>query len=304
MARQKQNRSLQHYTMLVIAYVVLSFVIPLNRATREAYNLDLTQAHIIAFITVLPLFGIWFIAFYCYGLLQRYATSIHKAREGFAFKKLADGVAVLSWGIVIQAFASLILNGIADQIPSFHGGAIVLQNYFALAFPLVAFTAISTGTRHLLLGKQNYASLPTSRLLLILFSLVAAVYSYLVLHLRSTGNGNAFYLPTFLLISTVVVPYLYAWFSGLIAAYDIHLYARVTHGLLYKRSLGLLSAGLIVLIVASILMQYLNSLLLTATGNVSLNVMLLLDYVLLIGIGAGYGLMAKGIRGLQRIEEI
>ena len=304
MIRKMRSRATSHYVALVLAYILLSFFIPLSRATREAYNLNLTQAHVIAFVTVLPLFGIWFVAFYAYGLLQRYSLTIHKAHEGFAFKKLTKGVTLLAWGLVIQAFASLILNGIADQAQSFHSTAVILQNYISLAFPLIAFPAIATGTRHLLADKHNYASLPASRFLLVLFALLGAVYSYLVLHLRHSNDGGAFYLPTFLLLSTLIVPYLFAWFSGLVAAYDIHVYARITQGLLYKHSLTLLSAGLIVLIVASILLQYLNSLFQTAAGGVSLSAVVFIDYALLLGVAAGYGLIIRGVKGLLRIEEI
>jgi hypothetical protein len=304
MTKPNRSRSMRYYVALVVAYVLISFFIPLSRATREAYNLDLTQAHVIAFVTAVPLFGIWFVAFYAYGLLERYSTTIHKTHEGLAFQKLTKGVTVLAWGLVIQAFASLLLNGIADQIQSFHGAAVIIQNYIALAFPLIAFPAIATGTRHLLADKHNYASLPASRVLLILFALIGAVYSYLVLHLRVGNDGSAFYLPTFFLLSTLIVPYLFAWFSGLVAAYDIHVYARITQGVLYKRSLGLLSAGLIVLIVASILLQYLNSLFQTAAGGVSLSAVVFVDYGLLLGVAAGYGLMIRGVNGLLRIEEI
>jgi hypothetical protein len=304
MTHKSRSRSLNHYVALVAAYALLSFFIPMSRATREAYNLDQTQAHIIAFVTIVPLFGIWFIAFYAYGLLQRYSATIHKAREGFAFKKLTEGVTVLAWGLVIQAFASLLLNGIADQVPSLHGAAVILQNYISLAFPLIAFSAIATGTRHLLTDRHNYASLPASRFLLVLFALIGAVYSYLVLHLHNSDQSGAFYLPTFLLLGTIIVPYLYAWFSGLVAAYDIHVYARTAQGLLYRRSLGLLSTGLIVLIVASILLQYINSLFQTAAGGVSLSAVVFIDYLLLLGVALGYGLIISGIRGLLRIEEI
>lgn len=304
MAKKTQNQAMKHYTILVVTYVILTFLVPLSRSTRNSYNLNLTQAHIIAFIMAVPLLLLWFTAFYAYGLLQRYSASIHKAREGFAFQKLTQGVMLLAWGLVAQAFSSLILNGIADQAPSFQGAATILQNYISLAFPLIAFTAIATGTRNLLTDKHNYASLPGSRMLLVLFALLGAVYSYLVLHLRSSDGNAAFYLPTFLLLSTIIVPYLFAWFSGLVAAYDIHVYARYTHGLLYKRSLIMLSAGLIVLIVASILLQYLNSLFLTAAGAVSLNAVVLVDYLLLLGIGLGYGLIIRGVKGLLKIEEI
>lgn len=300
----KHMKPLRVYAVLVVAYILTAAVFPFNSATRAAYNLDLAQARIMTFITILPLLGVWFIAFYCYGALQHYARSIHTAREGAAFKKIANGVTILSWGLVIQAFSSLLLGNFTDVHSGWYAAAIIMQNYIALIFPVAAFSLIAAGTRHLLVGKHNYGSLPASRMLLVLFALLSTVYTYLIIHLGNATGGAAYHLPPFLLLSTIVVPYVYSWFSGVTAAYDISLYARVTHGFLYKRSLNFLSAGLVVLIVSSILLQYLNSLFLSSAHGISINSALLVDYILLIGISLGYGLMIAGVRGLQKIEEI
>lgn len=300
----KHMKPLRVYAIVVAAYILATTVFPFSPATRAAYNLSLTQARIMAFITILPLLGVWFIAFYCYGALQRYARSIHTAREGAAFKKIANGVKVLSWGLVIQAFTSLLLGGFTDLSSGWYTTTIIAQNYIILIFPVIAFSSIAAGTRHLLVGKQSYNSLPASRMLLVLFALLSTVYTYLVIHVRHTTGGDAYHLPLFLLMSTIVVPYVYAWFSGITAAYDISLYTRVTHGFLYKRSLNLLTAGLVVLIIASILLQYFNSLFLSSANSISINSALLVDYILLLGIALGYGLMIAGVRGLQKIEEI
>ncbi len=299
-----RSYSVYLYALLVLAYTFLGLLIPLSRETREAYNFSLSQAHIIAFITALPLFGVWFMAFFGYGKLQKYVSSIRKSKEEGAFAKIADGVMILSWGLVVQAFTALIFTGIADHITSFSTAAVILQNYISLAFPLVAFSLIANGARKLVTARHNYASLPNSRLLILLFAFIASVYSYLILHLRDQQGNAADHLPIILLLCTVIIPYLYAWFSGLIAAFDISMHARTTSGLLYKRSLGRLSAGLIVLIVASILMQYLNSVFISHVGDFSLNVVLLIDYLLLLGISHGYLLIINGVNGLQKIEEI
>jgi hypothetical protein len=52
------------------------------------------------------------------------------------------------------------------------------------------------------------------------------------------------------------------------------------------------------------LLQYLNSLFQTAAGGVSLSAVVFVDYGLLLGVAAGYGLMIRGVNGLLRIEEI
>jgi hypothetical protein len=287
-----------------VCYAIVSLFVPLSRETRQAYNLSLTQAHIISFIAVLPLFVVWYVAFYCYGVLQKYAHTVRKGPEGEAFQKIADGVMVLSWGLIVQAFASLILGNVADQTDSFRSVTIILQNYITLAFPVVAFTLIASGTRKLLPAKHGYNTLPSSRLLIVTFAVVAAVYSYLIVHLHHKSGYDPYHLNSFWLLATIIVPYLYAWLSGLVAAFDVSLHARVTHGLLYKRSLKLLSAGMIILIAASILLQYMNSLFLSDSAGTSINAVLLVDYILLFGMAIGYVMMISGVRGLQKIEEI
>ncbi len=299
-----RTKAVQYCLALMALYLLISLLIPLSRETREAYNLSLTQAHIISFITILPLFGIWFVAFYAYGQLQKYATAIAQAREGKAFAKIADGVMILSWGLVIQSFASLVLGWVADQSDSFSSVAIVLQNYVTLLFPLIAFILISTGTQYLLRNKNVYRSLSASRLLVFTFAVTATIYSFLVFRLRQNAESDVYHLPLFLLITTLVIPYLFAWFSGMIAAFDITMHARITKGVLYKRSLNLLASGLIVIIVAFILIQYLNSVFMSRLGDFSINAVLLVDYILLLLLAMGYVILVGGVRGLQKIEEV
>lgn len=298
-----RSYSLQLYVSAVTLYLILDLAIPLNRATREAYNFTMSQAHIIAFITAMPLFGVWFVAFFCYGRLQKYAAAIRGSKEGVAFGLIADGVMVLSWGLVVQAFASLILGGISDHVTGFSLPALALLAYIKIGFALTAFTLIGSGARRLLSGKQ-YANLANSRLLLLLFAIIATVYSYLSLHLRLNHPGTVPRLPIAWLIATVTIPYIYGWFLGLMAVFDINTHARTTKGRLYRNSLNLLAMGLICLLIASIVMQYLNSLFISNLGYFSIDAVLLIDYFLLAGMTLGYVLMINGVRGLQRIEDI
>jgi len=298
-----RSYSLRSYVFAVAAYIVFSLFIPLDSTTRAAYNFSLSQAHIVAFITALPLFGVWFVAFYCYGKLHKYVDSIHKAREAAAFSRIADGVMVLSWGLVIQAFAALLLGGLSGHIHGFYGAAAVIENYIKIVFTLIAFTFISSGARQLLTTRHGYATLPSSRWLILLFAIIASIYSYLAVHVQD-HSPFAHHLPIALLFITVIIPYIYSWFLGLLAAFDITIHAKVTHGVLYRRSLNELAGGLICLIISSIIMQYLNSAFAAKVGAFSINAVLLIDYFLLFGMAFGYVLMINGVRGLQRIEEI
>ncbi len=299
-----RTHSVQYCVALMALYLIASLLIPLSRETREAYNLSLAQAHIISFITILPLFGIWFVAFYAYGLLQKYARAIRHDEEGVAFSKIADGVMILSWGLVAQAFASLILGWVGDQAGGMRATVVVLQSYITLIFPLIAFSYIWSGTQKLLGHRKNVGSLMASRTLLLVFAGIAAAYVYLVLRLHEQSGSEVSPLPALLLLVTIIVPYLFAWFSGITAAYELTVHARLTRGLLYKRALNLLAGGLAFLIVATIAMQYFNSMFLSNLGEFSINAVLLVDYLLLLMIALGYVIVIAGVRGLQKIEEV
>lgn len=307
---KKRQFPLGLFLVLVISYLLISFFLPLNEATREAYNLNISQARILAFLGILPVFGVWFAALFGWNLLRKYADAIKRSNEGKAFKKIADGVMILTLGLIVRSFSSLILTGISSAYWDFHPASVILQNYITLIFPLVAFWLILTGSRQLLNNSGGSVhidaneSAKRTRLLTFIFAIIAVAYSYSVFSLNGIGNTNSYFLPTFLLLLTIVIPYLFTWFSGLNAALDLTMHAKLTKGHLYRRSLNSLAAGLITLIVASIILQFLNSLFIASLGMISINFVLLIDYLLLFVMVMGYLLLAFGTRGLTRIEEV
>jgi hypothetical protein len=99
------------------------------------------------------------------------------------------------------------------------------------------------------------------------------------------------------------VPYLYAWFVGLLAAYEIALYNRGVKGVLYRQSLYLLVLGLVMVIFSLVSIQYLNGLS-PRIGHLVINYKLPLTTTLKIIGGAGFILIATGAVKLKRIEEV
>jgi hypothetical protein len=136
---------------------------------------------------------------------------------------------------------------------------------------------------------------------------VGVLYCYLIFRqLGSISFGSTadpYYLPLWLMVTTVTIPYLYAWFIGLLAAYEISAYSRHIRGLLYKQSLWLLAIGLVVVIGSSVTLQYINSVGPRA-GYLLLNYHLLfLSCCRIIG-SCGYALIALGAIRLKKIEEV
>ena len=96
------------------------------------------------------------------------------------------------------------------------------------------------------------------------------------------------------MIVSVIIPYLYAWFIGLLAAYEILQFSVNTPGLLYRRALLYLVTGLVAVIVSSIALQYINSVVLPRTGDLLFNYKLLLTLVVRVVSGIGFFVMAIG----------
>ena len=106
-----------------------------------------------------------------------------------------------------------------------------------------------------------------------------------------------------LILLTIIIPYLYAWFMGLFAAYEIFLYSKQTKGLLYRRALTFLSGGFVITIISSVILQYVQSDT-TRIRRISFNWLFVGIYLLLLIYASGFLLIGKGAQRLKRIEEV
>lgn len=304
---KRSKTSIIYYGFLAVLYLLLELILPANKIVLHEYRLNTLQYHILLFLVAIPVIALWFMAFYGYSRLDHYAKSIASTPEGPAFEGLAKGLLWLAWGIPIPSIVSLILNSIANSYSGFHSTAIVVANYLTLLVPLTAFSILAIGTRQLRGNITFKESILYARPVLLVFIVFAIFYCYLVLkHLLSHGLGSAnnpYYLPVWILSITVTIPYLYAWFIGLLAAYDIAAFGRLAPGLLYRQPLQTLAIGLVAVIASLIVLQYINSVV-PRTGHLSLDYALASSYLVRIIAALGYVLIALGAERLIKIEEV
>jgi hypothetical protein len=304
---KRLGRDLSAYCLLSLLYLILVIILPANKTAMHLYHLSVLEYHVLLFIVVLPLIAIWFTAFYAYTKLRQYSASISKTTEGTNFGLLTTGTRWLAWGLPIPALISLVLNAIANTYSGFHATDVIIVNYISLLVPLVAFSLISNGSRGLVDVARQRISTNGAKLLTLLFMILGVFYCYLTfrhLNLASLGNANnQFYLPISLLLLTIVIPYLYIWFIGLLAAYEISQYGKNSRGLLYRQPLRVLASGFVAVIASSIALQYLSSVE-PRTGHLSLNSALAITYMIRIVAALGYILIAIGARRLKKIEEV
>lgn len=306
-AAKYKSRALQHYLMLAVFYVTLIFVLPASTATMSNYNLSTFEYRIVAFALALTSLLVWLAAFIGYARLREYARAIRKTPEGIHFDQLAEGVTWLAWSLPVGVIAATLLNATANKHPGFHASAIILSNYINLILPLVGFTVIASASRGLLGTVKAKLSMANARIIILGFLVLGVLYCFLTfsrIDLTSLGSAdNPYFLPAWLIVITLIVPHLYAWFMGILGVYELTLFRKHVPGVLYRQALGLVVGGLSAVILSSVALQYI--------GGIEPNVgHLVLGYktmfVLLARLvgGGGFVLLVIGAGRLKKIEEV
>ena len=296
------------YFLLLLAYALLAFFLPINPTTLKHYHLTASSAHWWVLSIIIPLILIWLLIFYGYSRLYRYASTISQSKEGQGMMYLVTGLGIIAFGYPITSIVSNVLSFVSRNHPHFLSTATIINNYLSLLLSLTAFLFISWSARKFTDSIKMRPSQIAIYILSIAFICVGVAYCYMVFRNApglglSAGRSVAYYLPNWLLLLTVVVPYIFIWFIGLLAAYELHIYEKKVRGIIYKQSMKLVSAGLAAIIVSSVFTQFLVTL-----SNQLLRLrfrsLILLIYLLLIVISLGYILVAAGAKKLQKIEEV
>jgi membrane protease YdiL (CAAX protease family) len=298
----KSSMPLRWFMVLAILGIALALGLPPDPHSLAQLHISSTAYRMAVAFLLIPYIIIWYTAFYAFAKLQEYTRYVKKSAEGHAFRKLTVGMGVLAFGLVIPTLVSLIFNAIAQAHPGFKATGTVMGNYLTLLMPLIAFTFFNTAARQLVSSTKVQPQLRTIRLFVILFLILGTVYTRLTLHNHDI-HPDSYYLNTFFLLVTIVIPYLYAWFLALFSAFDFRTYARRVQGLLYRRALRQFAAGITIVICGSIAIQFVSS---TIAGRISrsLGSLLLVEYILVVIVAVGLVLMALGTKKLKKIEEV
>jgi hypothetical protein len=300
-------RTMQSCIVMAVLYLGLIFVLPVNHVTMQHYNLSVIEYRVVTAVIAIPVILVWFAAFWGYAKLREYSAAIAKSKEGPYFAKLGTGCIWLAWSLPLTTISGAILTGFGDRWPNFHPSAIILTNYIALIVPLIAFIIIGLAARDMIGKSRLNFDLPSARLTMVLFLGGGLLYCFLVfrsLDLTSlTSTHNSYFLPVWLMIVSVIIPYLYAWCIGLLAAYEIMLFSVNVRGLLYRRALLFMVIGLVAVILSSIALQYINSVV-PRTGALVFDYKLLLTLVFRVVSGLGFFVLAIGASRLKKIEEV
>ncbi len=304
------NRYYLLLAFLSITYCASILIIPPNASVMTRYAISATHAKMLSLSIALPLIGIWFTAFYGFIRLKQYASHAQPDKDGEGLAKIANGLMFLAVAMPVNSLGAAISNYAATSRPHLTAVFVIIHNYVALLLVLTGFYFINKGASRLvsLLSRHSrYSS--REQLIVILFFAISAAFSYLTLTnpVRQFPTGDisraAYYMADFPLVLTIVIPYLFVWFFGIQSVYFIYLFSNKVKGVLYKNALTLLVFGLGTVVAASMAIRFLVSLT-TLLNHLTLKTLLITLYVLVIALIIGNILIARGVRNLQRIEEV
>jgi hypothetical protein len=297
------------YSLLGLAtlgYAAATIFTPLT-PRANTYGLTIAQIRGLQLSLVLPIIAVWFIALWGSLRFKRYALSIYQGADGRALNSIANGllvlVAELATGSLLQACSRFLLHWASAATIT------ITTNYIAVGLSLISFGLIYRGAWRLVKLVQFRGFRRNQLVALVLLAAIGILYGWLLAHnpdrLHSLDPGKIvpYYLPDWLLLLTIVLPYIMVWGFGLIAAVAIRSYQHYAVGILYRKPLARLSVGLAAIILSLILLQ-----LITALGpslvRLGLEPILALLYALILVYAVGHVLVALGARRLAKIEEV
>lgn len=297
------------FTLFILLYIGMAVGLAPDPRTLQHYHISTAVDRLINFVIVLPVVAIAYITLYGYSRLKRYAVSIRKAPEGKGLFYVATGLGYLAFSIPVTAIISNWTDRTVRHSPNLLPTGVIINNYISLGFLLVGFIFIAYGARSIYSYIKKPAHITTIHLLALGVLFLGVTYAFVVMkspyrQIAEPVSGRAiYYLPDWLILVTIILPYVFTWYLGVMSGFYIYLYSKHVKGVIYKHALQYVAVGLEGIIAAYILVRYISAVA-NSLIHLSLAPLLLLIYILLIIISIGFILIALGARRLQKIEEV
>ena len=248
-----------------------------------------------------PVVAIWFLGLYGYQRLSKYASYVADSPEGRHVMQLTRGICIITVGLPITSTLGAVCNLLAQHHHNLLAPTTVVNNFVALILSLAGFWYVSKAGRGLSERVKQRPKQVGVHLLALVLIIVGVTYGYLVAAARN-DIYHIFHMPLVLVMITLVIPYIFSWYLGLLAANDLHTYTLKVKGAVFRRGWNMLAFGVIWLIVFSVVLQYLSSVS-VKLSNIPLGWILALVYGILAIRVVGYLLVASGAKRLTKIEE-
>jgi hypothetical protein len=272
------------------------------------FNLTPAKTHFYQITFALPIIFIWLAAVYGAERFKSYTQSIKKDDDGKALDRMANGLTVLVAAVMSNGLSGIVRPWALknDWLSVFT----IAYNYLQVLLPLIAFYLMYTGSRQLhSLTKKKKKSLKSWLPVIFVTAIIGVFYLAIMLKYEYRSNTpdptkySSFYLPNWLIISTLILPYLISWALGIKSALNILLFRRDVKGVIYKEALNRFSLGVFLIIAFAVILQFLVALS-TYLAKAKLGDILLIVYGIILLYSVGFIFLASGSRKLSKIEVV
>lgn len=259
-------------------------------------------------ITV-PYYLTWFMGVYAGMTLSVTVPNMAEREDKIAFSRLSTGVFLLTFGLIATSMISSVRAYFASDA-AFVATNTIISNYAYILGPLLGFTFMYSGSKHLRSASSARLSSFWTFVGVVMVAMYAAVYLWLVFtnetrQFSSTpGVAPSYYLPDFLVVTTIVVPFFASLVLSLLAVVHLTQYYRGVSGLIYKKSAMNFILGSLFVIGGSNLLMTLLSIGTVRLRGLSVPVLLLIIYLFLGLTAFGFLYLALGARKLAIIERV
>jgi|GEM_PF-1577814 len=291
--------------------VGLSMVDSGAAATR--FHLTVAQVHLVQLVFALPGLLILLAILFASIRIWRYARAITGSKEAVGFQFVAYGILTLLAGLVVGNY----LGGL-QQLAAKHAADpqhvktvfVIVSNYVSLVAAFVTYALLLQGSRLLLrsIGKR----LELARVLtpmLLGGTVLTVAYVWLIHGNPSSQKATspdltpAFGLPYWLTVLTVALPYVVAWFVGVLALVGMYQYRMQTRGIVYKMLFKKLIVGMTLFIGLTILLQLLTQISSVYATSSLTSILGLIVFVYGV-LAYAFVLIAQGAKRLNSIENL
>lgn len=299
----KSKSFLYLYSGLVLLYFALVVSLPINTESLAEYNISESAARLLLISFAVPGIIIWYMSLYGFLKFREYSMIVKKEKEGPALKKLVSGLMVLSFSLPINSILSILLDFFAYKNPNVASIASIIKNYLTLVYQLAAFSLIAKGAIELR-GTIKRKRTASSQSLIIAALVFSSTFTWLIVASPFSHSTKSIYnLPDWIVVFTVIIPYLITWYMGAVAVRNLTRYRRDVKGIIYKQSLTRLTRGIGLIVSLSIGIQLLATLIEGVDSN-DVRLIVVIVYVLLMFYALSFGLVASGARRLKKLEEV
>jgi hypothetical protein len=295
---------------LAAIYIGITLFAPVDEKSVNRYNLSATEIKALSLTVIVPYILIWSAAAYGYWRLKVYADKISKSNDGTALRSIADGLLLLALWLPISAILSSGSRRLYRDDPNLIEPSIIITNYTNVIIAFFAFYLIYKGASKLPnVLKQLNIGFNRQTIFWPLYAAIGAIFTYFTLrnparqHPTEQVSIATYYLPDWLLITTIIIPSLVILYFGLRAVAYILNYTLKIPGIIYRKALRSIAMGIYIAVVSMIAIRMLSSFT-PWFQEQNLKIVLGIIYLLLLFIGAGYLFIARGARKLQKIEEV